>query len=215
MDIRLDDQTLDLLEDIPEELPFWTRLDFNQCPNCQLTVQTHPNCPVAIHLVRIVTMCRGIISYDQIHVDIITPERVVYKGTTAQKGISSLMGLIMATSGCTHTTYFRPMARFHLPLASVEETVYRASSMYLLAQYFLRKQGEEADLELKGLTEIYQNIQLINIAMAKRLSAIVNKDAATNALVLLDIFAMSLPFAIEKSLEEIRHLFTPYLRKQA
>jgi hypothetical protein len=33
----------------------------------------------------------------------------------------------------------KPMARFHLPLASEEETIYRATTMYLLAQYFLRE----------------------------------------------------------------------------
>lgn len=210
-DVNLDSQTLDLLEDLPEELPSWTNLDFHQCPNCLLTVQTHPNCPIAAHLVRLVTACKSVLSYDAVLVDIITPERIVFKGITAQKGISSLMGLIMATSGCLHTSFFKPMARFHLPFASAEETIYRATSMYLLAQYFLRKQGDETDLELKGLSKIYHNIQLINQSLAKRLLAISDKDSALNALVVLDIFAKTLPFAIEDSLEEIRYLFKPYL----
>lgn len=211
LDLHLDAQTLDLLESIPEELPLWTNLEFHQCPNCQLSIQTHPNCPAAAHLVEIVAIFKTVISYDNIHVDVITPERIVYKDTTAQKGISSLMGLIMATSGCPHMSYLKPMARFHLPFASAEETLYRATSMYLLAQYFLRRQGEEADLELKGLTKIYHNIQQINGAMAKRLRAISDKDSALNALILLDIYAKTLPYAIEDSLEEIRHLFTTYL----
>ena len=121
------------------------------------------------------------------------------------------MGLIMATSGCPHTSFFKPMARFHLPLASADETIYRATSMYLLAQYFLRKQGQETDLELEGLAKIYHNIQLINKALAERLRAITDKDSAINALILLDIFAQTLPYAIEDSLEEVRYLFTPYL----
>lgn len=207
----LDAQTLDLLESIPVELPSWTNLEFHQCPNCQLSIQTHPNCPAAAHLVKIVAIFKTVVSYDNIHVDVITPERIIYKDTTAQKGISSLMGLIMATSGCPHMSYLKPMAHFHLPFASAEETLYRATSMYLLAQYFLRRQGEEADLELEGLTKIYHNIQLINKAMAKRLRAISDKDSALNALILLDIYAKTLPYAIEDSLEEIRHLFTPYL----
>jgi hypothetical protein len=209
-DLHLDAKTLDLLEDTPDELPPWTNLDFHQCPNCQLTIQTHPNCPVAVHLIKLIATCKNVLSYDELHVDIITPERIVSKGTTAQKAVSSLMGLIMATSGCPHTSFFKPMARFHLPLASAEETIYRATSMYLLAQYFMRKQGQEADLELEGLAKIYHNIQLINKAMAERLRAITDKDSAINALIVLDIFAKTLPYAIEDSLEEVRYLFTPY-----
>jgi len=212
-ELNLDPKSLDLIEEIPEELPPWTSLDFHQCPNCELTIQTHQNCPVASHLVKIVSICTNVLSYDELVVDIITPERVIYKGTTAQKGISSLMGLVMATSGCSHMSFLKPMARFHLPFASAEETIYRATSMYLLAQYFLQKQGKEADLELKGLSEIYQNIQIINKAMAKRLRAITDKDSAMNALVLLDIFAKTLPFAIEESLEEVRYLFVPYFKQ--
>jgi hypothetical protein len=76
------------------------------------------------------------------------------------------MGLIMATSGCPSLSYLKPMARFHLPLATAEETVYIATSMYLLAQYFLQKEGHKADLNLEGLLEIYHNIELINQAIA-------------------------------------------------
>jgi hypothetical protein len=211
-DLHLDSESLDLIGDTSNELPSWTNLDFRQCPNCQLTIQTHPNCPVAVHLVQLISACKNVLSYDVLHVDIISPERIVSKTTPAQKGMSSLMGLIMATSGCPHMSFLKPMARFHLPLATAEETIYRATSMYLLAQYFIRKQGRDADLELEGLAKIYYNIELINKAMADRLKAITDKDTAVNALILLDIFAMTLPFAIDESLEEVRHLFTPYLK---
>ena len=43
------------------------------------------------------------------------------------------------------------MARFHLPLASSAETIYRSVSMYFMAQYFLAKEGKEPDLELEGI----------------------------------------------------------------
>ena len=140
-----------------------------------------------------------------------TPERIIFRETSAQKGLSSLIGLIMATCGCPHTVFLRPMARFHLPFANALETVYRATSMYLLAQYLRRKQGLDADLELEGLKKIYSNIQLINVAMAERLRAITDKDVALNALVILDSFAQFVPFSIDESLDEIRHFFTSYL----
>jgi hypothetical protein len=211
IDLLLDARTLDLMNAIPEELPSWTSLSFHQCPNCPLTLQQTPHCPVAAHFVKLMETFKSLLSYDIVHVDIITSQRVVSKETSAQKGVSSLMGLIMATSGCPHTAFLKPMARFHLPFADAQETVYRATSMYLLAQYFLRKEGKEADMELNVLKKIYSNVQIINEAMASRLRAISEKDVALNSLVILDAFAQTVPFVIEDSLEEIRHLFATYL----
>ena len=140
IDLHLDPLTLDLMNEIPGQPPSWTKLDFYKCPHCPLNVQDNPHCPVAVHLIKVLAICKDMFSYETIHVEIITNERTVSKETSAQKGISSLMGLIMATSGCPHTNFLKPMARFHLPLASIEETVCRAVSMYLLAQYFLLDQ---------------------------------------------------------------------------
>jgi len=213
IDVRLDPQSLDLLNDVPVNMPYWTTLDFHQCPNCPLTVESNPQCPVAVHFVKLLGIFENLLSYDAIHVDITTPQRVTSRETTAQKGVSSLMGLIMATSGCPHMDFFKPMARFHLPLANAEETVYRATSMYLLAQYFLCREGKEADMELEGLKKIYLNIQIINESMAERLRSISEKDVALNSLIILDIFGQTLTFVIEDSLEEVRYLFDPYFGK--
>lgn len=212
IDLHLDARTLNLLNALPEELPSWTKLYFHQCPNCPLKVEYSTHCPVAAHFVKLIETFESLLSYDTVHVDIITSQRVVSRDTSAQKGVSSLMGLIMATSECPHTAFLKPMARFHLPFADAQETVYRATSMYLLAQYILKVDGKTADLELEGLKKIYLNVQIINEAMAARLRAISEKDVALNSLVILDAFAQTVPFVIEDSLEEIRHLFAPYLR---
>jgi hypothetical protein len=103
------------------------------------------------------------------------------------------------------------MARFHLPLASEEETIFRATSTYLLAQYYLKKECRIVDFEFEGLTRIYNNIQIINVAIAERLRAATVTDSSINAIVLLDSYAQALPLAIEKSLAEIRHLFSSFL----
>ena len=213
-DLRLDDRTLDLLNEIPSELPSWTRLDFHQCPHCPLTVTGHPRCPLAIRLVNIVKGFHHLSSYDPIHVEVVTAERRVLLSTTAQRAIGSLMGLIIAVSGCPHTTFFRPMARFHLPLASEDETVFRATSTYLLAQYFLNNQGEKPDFELKGLKKIYANMQIINTTIAQRLRAATETDSSVNAIILLDLYAKAMPYVIREALEEIRRLFVPFLVQQ-
>ena len=150
-------------------------------------------------------------SFDEVTIDVSTNERIVSQKTTVQRGISSLMGLINATSGCPHTLFFRPMARFHLPFADSYETTYRVASMYLLTQYFLNQAGKEIDLELAGLKRIYKDIQTIDQAMIDRLRVAVKKDVVINALTILDALAKLVPMAIEESLGEIHHLFRPYI----
>jgi hypothetical protein len=122
------------------------------------------------------------------------------------------MGLVMATSGCPHTAFFKPMARFHLPLASKEETAYRATSMYMLAQYFLKKEGHNADFDLDGLKTLYDNLQVINISIVDRLRAVTETDSSVNAIIVLDIYAKTLQVVIKESLERIRYLFDPFFK---
>jgi len=215
IDLKLDAKNLDLIVSSRDTFPSWTNLDFQQCPNCPLTISKHKYCPLAVSLVDIVKRFEDIISYDQVHLDVSTKERSVSQETTAQKGISSLMGLLMATSGCPLTAFFKPMARFHLPLANEEETIYRATSMYLLAQYFLKNDGKSADFKLDGLKKIYKNMQIINTAIAKRLRAGTETDSSLNAIVLLDLFARALPLVIEDSLQEIRYLFSSFFQTDA
>jgi len=213
-DLKIDPQKMELIDNRPPHLPPWADLTFHQCPNCPLTPQTHPHCPLSLNLVNIVNTSGNLASYDRIRVEVTTADRFVAQDTTAQKGISSMMGLIIATSGCPHTAVFKPMARFHVPLASVEETVFRAASTYLLAQYFLIQEDAPADLKLDGLTRIYRNIQLINESIAERLRAGSQTDASVNALILLDMYARHLPIVIEDSLRELRSLFQPFFPEQ-
>lgn len=210
--LQFDADSLELISKTPEDLPHWVKLDFHQCSNCPLSVDTHPNCPLSMNLIDIVTRFQKVLSYDKIHMEVITNERCISQKTTAQNGLSALIGLVTATSGCPHTVYFKPMARFHLPLASEEETLYRASSMYFLAQYFRRKEGIATDFELNGLTKLYDNMQLINAGTAERLKAASEHDSSTNALIKLDIYAKIIPYFVQTSLEEIRYLFAPYLK---
>jgi hypothetical protein len=210
-DLQLDAKNLELKDNIPKVPPDWAKLDFYQCSNCPLDVREHPYCPMAANLVNIVKRFDSLLSYNEIHLIVTTSERTISQLTTIQRGVGSLMGLVIATCGCPHSVFFKPMARFHLPLANNEETIYRAASMYLLAQYFLRKKGKPVDWSLRGLEEIYTNIQVVNYTIAERLRAATRTDSVLNALVELDIYAQTLSLVIEDSLEEMRFLFEPYL----
>jgi hypothetical protein len=210
-DLRLDPQTLKLLNLSDEELPDWTLLDYHKCPHCPLSGIEVAHCPAAASIIDLVKRFDNVISHEEIDLEVVTEERKVYERTTAQHGISSLLGLLLSTSGCPHTAYFKPMARFHLPLASQEDTLFRATGMYLLAQYFRKNEGQEVDFELDGLTRIYQNIHQLNITLAKRLQDASNTDSSINAVIVLDVFTYTLPTVINDQLESIRPLFRSYL----
>lgn len=200
----------------PEEPgPAWAALGFQQCPNCPLNVEREAECPFARRLAAPLKTLGRLLSYDEIDVEVITAERSVSQRTSAQRAVSSFMGLVAAASGCPHTAYFRPMARFHLPFASEDETLYRAASMYTLAQYFRQQSGQPADLELEGLVDIYRQVQTVNRAMSVRLRAAFPADAPVNALILLDMFAKAMPYAVEDRLEAMRPLFGAYLAPES
>ena len=211
IDIQLDADSLEIVSRPAVELPEWTHLDFEQCPHCPLDINFYPICPVAECLFDVVTRFDKILSYDEVNLEIITFERKVFQHTTAQRAIGSLLGVVFPASWCPHTAFFKPMVRFHLPIATRQETVFRATGMYLLAQYFLSKQGQNVDPDLAGLTQIYRNLNTLNIHIAERLRSATKTDSSINAVITLDVFTQTVPFVIEDQMEEIRYLFKSYL----
>jgi heterodisulfide reductase subunit C len=211
--IRLERKTLSAIPTEKKSYPEWTELSFRQCPTCPLQPQQHQRCPIAVNLTDVVEFFRDALSHEQVDVLVETEARGYTKRTTLQEGVSSIIGIYMVTSGCPVMDKLRPMVRTHLPFATVEETMYRVLSMYLLAQYFLAKRVGEPDWELKRLVEIYQDVENVNKHFRERLSAINVNDATVNALVNLNCFADFTAFAIEENrLDEIELLFQAYLK---
>ncbi|MEN8142059.1 MAG: hypothetical protein ABFQ82_00510 [Thermodesulfobacteriota bacterium] len=210
-DLKLDPKTLKLLNRSHKELPEWTLLDYHKCPHCPLDGLEVAYCPAAVSIIDLVRRFDNVVSYEEIDLEVITAERKVYERTTAQRGISSLLGLLLSTSGCPYTAYFKPMARFHLPLSSPDDTLFRATGMYLLAQYFLKNDGKETGYGLDGLSKIYENLHKLNITLAKRLKDATNNDSSINAVIVLDVFTHTLPTGIKEQLESLRPLFISYL----
>lgn len=208
--IALDPLTMEQIDSHDYDPPEWTRLALHQCPHCPLSPVEGAACPVGLSLVELVDKCGRIISYADMEVSVESAERTVTKRCSAQRALSSLLGLKMATSGCPTMSFLKPMARFHQPFASRHETLFRAASAYLLAQYYRNNKGAGYDISLQGLQEIYNQIHEINMNMARRLRTIAQGDAHLNALILLDIFAQELPTAIDEKLRELEHLFARY-----
>jgi hypothetical protein len=91
--------------------------------------------------------------------------------------------------------------------------MFRAVSMYLLAQYYRHQRGEQPDWELDHLLEIFEAVAQVNQAFSRRLVSINPKDASLNALANLDCFALVTSFSITRdNLKELEPLFHAYLR---
>lgn len=197
----------------PAALPAWTALGFHQCPNCPLSTATTSHCPMAVQLIDMVKVFGKCVSHDPIEVEVESAERTITKITTVQGAVRSLMGSRSAASDCPRVGFLKPMLYFHLPFSSEEEMIYRVTSMYLLAQYFLRRQNKTPDWDLANLKTNYLELQRVNMAMAARLRAISEQDGMLNGLVLLDLLARALPFSIDAALEELAPVFEAYSRK--
>lgn len=191
--------------------PAWCHLEHQRCPDCPLEAETSPLCPMALSLADLLAFARTLVSHSAMDVSVITENRETRATVTAQRALSSLMGLVIATSGCPDVAWLRPMAHFHLPLASEEETLYRAVSMYLLAQYFRARHDSTTDFTLDGLSQRYRRLHVINTAIARRLRDAIEEDAPVNAVVLLDMFAKAAPYSVNESLKQLESLFQPYL----
>lgn len=196
---------------VPNKPPQWTALSYNQCKNCPLNPEKVTYCPAALSLAKLVEQCHELDPLDSTTLKVTAARRVTAQTTTVQKAIGSFIGLLMATSDCPHAAFFRPLARFHQPLASESETMYRAVSAYLLAQYFRHESGQEAKLDAQGMVDIYQNLEIVNTALAGRLKASGETGVVVQCMTEWGVFSGMFPMRLDELLQELRPLFSAYL----
>lgn len=211
-DIELDHDTLDLITPERGKSPEWTKLSRFQCEHCPLSRQTHEFCPIARNAMEVFDFFREDLSYDRVHVRIITHNRTYEKTIALQYALSSVIGIYMVTSGCPVMDKLRPLVRMHLPFAETEETTYRILSMYLLAQFFREKRGLKPDWKMEDLAVIFREIQTVNKCFLKRLRATGMEDAGLNAVHHLDCHAQYWKiFLSDSGLDNIERFFRAYL----
>ena len=211
-EVNLDAATLELVSNANAPKPEWTKLAYDQCERCPLA-GTVSHCPIAVNLSSLVESFKDSLSFENTTVTVQTHQRTYTKQTTLQQGLSSIIGIYMVTSGCPVMDKLRPNVRFHLPFASGEETIYRAVSMYLAAQYFRMRRGETPDWTLEHLSEIYKGVWLVNKGISQRLSHASAQDANVNAVIVLSMFGSNLDDYLEDSLEEIEPLFSDHTKQ--
>lgn len=203
--ITLDRNSMTLVTD-NQQPPEWTRLENKKCSHCPLNPETQPYCPVAKNLNHLVNHFKETKSIWKTNVTVHTEDRNFQKNTDMQTALFSVFGLIMATSPCPFMEFLKPMARFHLPFSNMDETMVRATSMYLLKQYYVAKDGGQPDIQLSGLEKAYENLNKVNLGIIKRIRELGKGDTQSNAITILDCFAQMLSMEITHDLKGIRHL---------
>ncbi len=202
------DETVSLKPSDTAAKPEWTRLERNQCTNCPLKKETTPYCPVAVNLADLVDHFRMEKASDETAVQVTTNERIFTKNASVQDGLFSIFGIVMATSGCPNMNFLKPMARFHLPFATHEETIVRSISMHLLSQYFKKKKGQNVEFDMASLDQKYAEVQKVNDGILARIRSVVSAgDADANAVVILHAFGFLLSSEIKSNLNSIEYLF--------
>ncbi len=210
-DIRLDPHSLNHTLDLGPPPPWSLRREFG-CVNPSCPLREEDVCPFAQVIQYLLNLFGDVRSTRMVTITATTRQRTSIKQTAIQTAVSSIAGILMATCGCPVLARFKPMARFHLPFASLEETEYRVFTMYALAQLIRARHHLDHDSRLLGLKQFYEEIQEINQLAARKICSIQKKDATINGLVMLDAFAQNVSMVLDTDdLEAMENLFANWL----
>lgn len=192
--------------DRPPPAP-WADLGYHQCSICPLRTEASPHCPVALDLQEVAAGFSQVLSYTEAEIVVISEERTYGQRMDVQSGLKSLLGLIMGSSACPVLSRLRPMAWFHLPFASVDETIYRVAGAFLLREYYAHRDGREPQLALPQLDSLYGDLQSLNRDFMTRLRAASQRDANLNAVNILFSLSAVVALTWTEKLDELRALF--------
>lgn len=199
-----------MTEQNDETHPDWTLLDCHQCANCPFDSSQYRYCPAAIEFEEVAVHFANTASIERADVWVHTRERSYFKNCDMQTMLKSLYGLIMASSACPILSRLKPLAHFHLPFASLEETVHRLVGTYLVNQYLYQHDGSaKPDWELHGIQELYKELKVVNLALMKRIRQASRDDANVNA---IQTF-VSISSIVEMGIDDIIGKMLPVLRR--
>ena len=181
--------------------PEWAGLQHKQCACCPLKTSDCQYCPVATRIHGLVEAFAENKSTERVQVTVEASERHYYNDCDLQVGINSLMGLMMATSGCPVLQELKAMASFHIPFCSTRETLHRTVGSYLTKQYFVQLQGGEPDWELQQLKALYQVLEALNQDFSKRIQDSSSSDAVSNAVIMFFATSVVLVTSLDQQLQ--------------
>ena len=182
----------------------WTRLSYQQCPNCPLDPERNEYCPAALEIEDVAERFVNAVSYDRVDVTVETENRQYFKNCDFQEAIRSLFGLLMSTSDCPILSRLRPLAISHLPFSTLHETVQRMAGAYLIKQRGRQRRGEAApDWDMAGIDALYQELDIVNAALMKRLKGPSIEDANLNAISMFSSVSTLVVVAVDDILEAV------------
>ena len=209
--VKLDPDTLSLIQQVPPAPAPWAALGNRKCKSCTLDESANPYCPVAVNLQELMEFLKDMVSYDEADVTVETNERRYFKRTTFQTTASSIMGIIMVTSGCPVLDRMRPMVETHLPFSTLDETIYRFVTMYLFGQYFIYKKGGVPDWDMERLVEFFETVEEVNTSFCRRLDTMRNEDSSVNGVSILSCMSTMTKFAItDNDMEHWEKIYLAY-----
>jgi hypothetical protein len=186
----------------------WTLLGCSRCPSCPLQAADDAVCPAANAVADVVDALGTVASIDTVDVVVRTAEREVRKTTTGAAAARSVLGLLLATSGCPVLQEMRPLARHHLPFATEEEWMFRLVGLQLLRSWFAARDGVVDNVSLQALPAYLEQLRTLNIAFAARLRKACAKDAPANAMVQLFSLSVGAGCDFDDGLASLRAFLT-------
>lgn len=176
-------------------LPVWSELGCHRCPACPLEERSHKHCPAAVAIAPVAEAAGHRRSTERVLVQVVAGTRTTTKHTDLQDALRSFIGLQMSTSGCPAFERLRPLARFHLPFASPEETLWRVAGSFAVDAFHRGLNRAQWWSELRAQ---YAQLGAMNRAFCQRLRERLPGDAGVNAIVTL----FSLSVCVRDELED-------------
>ena len=206
--LAFDAQTLQPLDTQRTDTPAWAALGRHQCTHCPLQAAQTAQCPAALRMADLLDWSASLSSFEQVELTVITGERTTTTArTSAQRAISSLMGLSSPHQAARRPRSCAPWHAFTCRWPTRPETAYRAASMYLLAQFFVERKGGVLITTWTACASLYRSLHQVNLGLSKRLREAAASDSSPNAVVLLDCFAQALLEMIDDALVELEPFF--------
>ncbi|MCK5178108.1 MAG: hypothetical protein KAR32_01135 [Candidatus Omnitrophica bacterium] len=204
----IDAETLSLQNTPKGSPPSWTKLGCQKCPNCPLDENQYPYCPAATGIVETIESLSETLAIEEADVVVGTAERDFKKRTSVAEGLSSMISLVTAASGCPVLSKLRPLVRNHLPFEAPEEKIYRSLGMYLLHQKFSPKSKDNPDWTLTDFTKFFEDINIVNESFCSRLLEMTIEEDSLSRLTKLDCFTKYTDFKIlENNIGDLQRLF--------
>ncbi|CAA6677238.1 MULTISPECIES: DUF6901 family protein [unclassified Lentimonas] len=191
-----------------EAFPDWARLEHRQCACCPLSTADCKYCPVATRMHGLLDAFPNDASTERVQVTVEAAARKYSNDCDLQVGINSLMGLMMATSGCPVLKELGAMASFHIPFCSTRETLHRTVGSYLTKQYFVQLEGGEPDWELTHLKELYEVLEGLNQDFSKRIKDSSCGDAVSNAVIMFFATSVVVASSLDQQLQQHQAFLT-------